>query len=103
MIRLRQQGRTNHHTYRLVVMDKRNPRDGKYIELVGWYNPFEENEKNLFIHHEKIQYWLDKGAILSEKAHALVKRSAPDLVKQLNEKKVEKKKQLKAKSKKDVK
>ena len=49
MIRLRQQGRTNRQTYRLVVTDKKNPRDGKYIEMLGWYNPHEENEKNLFI------------------------------------------------------
>jgi small subunit ribosomal protein S16 len=39
-IRLRQQGRKNRQTYRLVVTDIRNPRDGKYLEMIGWYNPF---------------------------------------------------------------
>ncbi len=44
-IRLRQQGRTNRQTYRLVVTDIRNPRDGKYLEMIGWYNPFSQKEK----------------------------------------------------------
>ena len=38
-IRLRQQGKTNHLMYRLVVVDSRAPRDGKYLEMVGKYNP----------------------------------------------------------------
>ncbi|MGD2168620.1 MAG: 30S ribosomal protein S16 [Chlamydiota bacterium] len=100
MIRLRQQGRTNRQTYRLVVTDKKNPRDGKYIEMLGWYNPHEENEKNLFIDADKVQLWLDKGAIMTPKAHALVKQSSPDLVKGLLEKKLTKKLRLKGKKKK---
>ena len=40
-IRLRQQGRNNRPFYRLVVTDARSPRDGKYVEALGWYNPFE--------------------------------------------------------------
>ncbi len=40
-IRLRQQGRNNRPFYRLVVTDVRSPRDGKYVEMLGWYNPFE--------------------------------------------------------------
>ena len=40
-IRLRQQGRKNRPFYRMVVTDVRAPRDGKYCEALGWYNPFE--------------------------------------------------------------
>lgn len=100
MIRLRQQGRTNRQTYRLVVTDKRNPRDGKYIEMLGWYNPHEENEKNLFVDPDKVKLWLDKGATMTPKACALVGRSSPDLIKELLEKRLAKKLRLKGKKKK---
>ena len=47
-IRLRQQGRAKRAFYRLVVTDSRAPRDGKYLEAVGWYNPVEvEQEQQL--------------------------------------------------------
>jgi len=80
-IRLRRMGRTNRKTFRLVVIDKRNPRDGKYIEMVGWYNPHEEGEKNLFVKSERVQFWLQNGAILSDKVKALVKKAAPEVIK----------------------
>ncbi len=81
MIRLRQQGAKNRQTYRLVVTDQRNPRDGKYIEMLGWYNPFEEGEKNSQVKDERLKYWLEKGAMLTPKAQALVKRNAPEVLK----------------------
>jgi small subunit ribosomal protein S16 len=81
-IRLRQQGRTNRAFYRLVVTDSRSPRDGKYVELVGWYNPIEaEDDKRLSIKEDRIEYWLNTGAQLSEKAEHLIKHTAPHLVK----------------------
>ena len=42
-IRLRQQGRKNRPFYRLVLTDSRTPRDGKYVEALGWYNPIEKD------------------------------------------------------------
>lgn len=80
-IRLRQQGRRNQKTYRLVVMDSRTPRDGKYLEMVGSYDPHNEGEKELKVLEDRIAYWLGKGAQLSEKAEALVKRAAPGALK----------------------
>lgn len=88
VIRLRKMGRTNYHTFRLVVLDKKKPRDGKYIEMVGWYNPYEEDKKSLFVKTQRVQFWLEKGAILSEKAKALVKKAAPDIIKELNQRKI---------------
>ena len=80
-IRLRQQGRKNQQTYRLVLCDSRSPRDGKYIETLGWYNPREsEPEKNLNIHGDRVQHWLSHGAVLTEKAETLIKRGAPDVI-----------------------
>jgi small subunit ribosomal protein S16 len=88
-IRLRQQGRTNRTTYRLVVTDCRSPRDGKYVEMLGWYNPFENTEElSLFIKPDRIEYWLDKGAQFTDKAKTLVGKLAPAIVRRQTEKEV---------------
>ncbi|MCH9614035.1 MAG: 30S ribosomal protein S16 [Chlamydiia bacterium] len=62
-------------------MDSRTPRDGKYLEMVGSYDPHNEGEKELKVLEDRIAYWLGKGAQLSEKAEALVKRAAPGALK----------------------
>lgn len=87
-IRLRQQGRTNRAFYRLVVTDSRSPRDGKYVESLGWYNPIEaEDEKRLSIKQDRIQHWLNVGAQLTDKAESLIRKSAPQIIIELTEKK----------------
>jgi len=99
-IRLRQQGRTNRAFYRLVVADARSPRDGKYIEALGWYNPIEtEAEKRLNLKEERIQHWLDHGAQLSENAVSLIKGTAPEIVRQLTAREVERRAKAAAKRK----
>ncbi len=90
VIRLRQQGANSRQSFRLVVTDERNPRDGKYIEMLGWYNPFGAEMKNLQIDVSRLQHWLDMGATISDRAKALVKRFAPEVVQQLTQKKVAK-------------
>ncbi len=87
VIRLRKMGKNNYQTFRLVVLDKRRPRDGKYVEMLGWYNPGLE-KNNLSIKNDRVQFWLDKGAILSDRAKALVKKAAPEVIKGLNQKKI---------------
>lgn len=83
-IRLRQQGKRNRLSYRLVLTDSRYPRDGKYIEMLGWYNPHEaEDDKNLHVVGERISHWLQNGAILTEKARHLVARGAPEVLQKL--------------------
>jgi len=80
-IRLRQQGRNNRPFYRLVLTDARAPRDGKYLEALGWYNPFEsELDKSILVKAERIQHWLNLGAQLSENAENLVLKVAPSIV-----------------------
>jgi small subunit ribosomal protein S16 len=79
-IRLRQQGRKNQTVYRLVITDSRSPRDGKYIETLGWYNPIESDPaRNFKIEAERVQYWLNLGAQLTEKAATVVRRGAPEI------------------------
>jgi small subunit ribosomal protein S16 len=80
-IRLRQQGRTNRQTYRLVVTDIRNPRDGKYLEMIGWYNPFSNKELNSEVDIERINYWVGQGAQITPSAQSLISRVAPDVMK----------------------
>lgn len=87
-IRLRQQGRTNHTVYRLVVTDSRSPRDGKYVELLGWYNPIAKEEEQISLNEERIQYWLGLGAQLTEKVTCLIKANAPAITEQLTAKKL---------------
>jgi small subunit ribosomal protein S16 len=85
---MRQQGANSRQSFRLVVTDKRNPRDGKYIEMLGWYNPFAEESKNLQIDIPRLQHWLDAGASISDRIKSLVMKVAPDVVKQLTQKTV---------------
>ena len=89
-IRLRQQGKTNRLTYRLVVVDARFPRDGKYIENLGHYDPCLEAGKDVVLHEDRIEYWIGVGAQPTEKAVALLARKAPEVVKRLTKRTMEK-------------
>lgn len=80
-IRLRQQGRTNRQTYRVVLADERSPRDGKYIEMLGWYNPCAQ-ENSFSVNAERISYWLAKGAQISPQVAAITKKAAPEVMKE---------------------
>ena len=95
-IRMRQQGRTNRKTYRLVACDTHVKRDGKYLDNLGWYDPHQK-ENNAKLDEEKILDWLDKGAEMSEEAKSLIARSAPHVIKKWNEKRQEKKVKMAAK------
>lgn len=88
MIRMRQQGAKNRQTFRVVVTDERSPRDGKYVEKLGWYNPHAEDAKNLQIDVPRLEHWLNVGAQISDRVKALVKRAAPEVVKQYTAKQV---------------
>ncbi|MEC7839286.1 MAG: 30S ribosomal protein S16 [Chlamydiota bacterium] len=97
-IRLRKQGRKNSPFYRLVLVESLSKRDGQYIEMLGWYNPVLENsEDSLSIKADRVEYWLDNGAELSDNARSLVKRGAPDVIRRNTEKAVAKKTKMAAK------
>jgi small subunit ribosomal protein S16 len=91
-IRLRQQGSRNRTTYRLVVADNRAPRDGKYHEAIGWYQPQAKEDMQLFVKEDRLSHWLQLGAELSERAALLVKRAAPVVFQALKAKAEHKKK-----------
>lgn len=76
-MRMTQLGRKNKRVYRFVVADSRSPRDGKYVECLGHYNPHAEDE--VVFNQEKVEYWLKKGAQPSDKIKTMLKRKCPDL------------------------
>lgn len=99
-IRLRQQGRNNRPFFRIVLADCRSPRDGKYMEALGWYNPFEaELDKSIFLKSDRIQHWLDNGAMLTENAASLIHKSAPQIIRRETEKEVSRRAKAAAKRK----
>lgn len=84
-------GRSNRLMYRLVVADHRSPRDGKYLEMVGHYNPHRESPDHICVVEDRIRYWLDRGAKCTEKARYLVTHAAPGLFAAMGKKKTKKK------------
>ena len=73
-IRLTRMGDKKTPFYRVVVADSRSPRDGKYIDLLGTYNPL-TNPAEIKIDNSKAQEWLKKGATPTETAKTLLVKS----------------------------
>lgn len=77
VIRLARGGAKKRPFYNVVVTDSRSRRDGRFIERVGFYNPIATaNEESLRLSLDRISYWQERGALLSETVSGLVKRSA---------------------------
>jgi small subunit ribosomal protein S16 len=73
-IRLARSGAKNKPFYHIVVTDKANPRDGRYIERLGFLNPVAVGgETPLKLDIERIEYWQSQGAQMSERVVSLVK------------------------------
>ncbi len=72
-IRLRRTGAKKKPFYRFVVADARSPRDGRFIEVLGNYNPIEYPAK-VVVKEERIYYWLKKGAIPTETVNSLFRQ-----------------------------
>ena len=68
-IRLSRTGSKNRPFFKIVVTDKRNPRDGKFIEKLGTYNPLlsKDDSNRIIFDEERVKYWLSKGATPSYK------------------------------------
>ncbi len=75
-IRLSRGGSKNRPFYHVVVTDSRNSRDGRYIERLGFFNPFARaNEESLRLDAERIEYWKSVGAQTSDRVAKLIKDS----------------------------
>ncbi len=76
VIRLARGGAKKRPFFNLVVTDSRNPRDGRFIERVGFYNPIAGSaEEGVRIAHDRIAYWSQRGARMSDTVAMLVKRA----------------------------
>jgi small subunit ribosomal protein S16 len=71
-IRLARVGSKKNPIYRVVVADARSPRDGRFIEIVGRYNP-QTNPSTIELDEEKIRDWISKGAQPSDSVRRLLK------------------------------
>jgi len=73
-IRLRREGAKNRPYYKVVVADKRSPRDGKFIEIIGAYDPKKPGH-NSTLNIDRIEYWISKGAQPSDTVRSLIKKT----------------------------
>jgi len=72
-IRLARFGAKKRPIYRIVVADSESPRDGKFLETVGTYNPLLDPVEVSF-KGERVKYWIDQGAILTDTVKNLLKK-----------------------------
>ena len=72
-IRLARHGAKKRPFYRIVVADNKSPRDGKFLENVGTYNPLQD-PVGVVLKQDRIRYWIDQGAIVSDTVKSLLKK-----------------------------
>jgi small subunit ribosomal protein S16 len=72
-IRLRKIGRKKLPLYRIVVTDKESPRDGRFIEILGTYDPKQEGAKKVVVDVAKAKHWIARGATPTDTVSALLK------------------------------
>ncbi len=73
VIRLRREGTKNRPFYRIVAADQRNRRDGRFLEILGTYNPLKEDDK-VVLNLEATNKWIANGAQPSETVASLIKK-----------------------------
>ena len=72
-IRLARHGGKKRPFYRIVAADIENPRDGRFLEILGTYNPLKDPAE-VTLQTERVQYWLDQGALPTHTVNNLLKR-----------------------------
>ena len=76
MIRLSRIGKKKHPFYRVVVTEKTRPRDGRFVEIVGTYDPTKK-PATVTLDHARVEYWLSKGAQPSETVRSFLRNRKP--------------------------
>ncbi|MFV2007538.1 MAG: 30S ribosomal protein S16, partial [Longimicrobiales bacterium] len=100
-IRLRRMGRKKLAHYRIVVADSASPRDGRFVETLGYYKPLSEPAR-LVVDLERVDHWIGQGARPSDTVNSLLNKArrggdatvalgelSPDEIKELQEKRLE--------------
>ncbi len=86
-LRLRRMGKKKQPIYKVVAADARSPRDGKFLEAVGIYNPL-TNPHTIDLKEERINYWLDKGAQPTNTVNSLLKQKGINLKRDIAKRKL---------------
>jgi small subunit ribosomal protein S16 len=84
IIRLRRDGAKNSPYYRIVVADKHSPRDGKFLELIGTYDPKKKGH-NSSVKLERADHWIKLGARPSDTVRSLLKKERAKVAKAAKE------------------
>jgi len=74
-IRMKRIGAKNNPVFRIVVADGRSPRDGKFIEQIGTYQPVKKGD-NFALDYERAKYWIGKGAQPSDTVASFIRKAA---------------------------
>ena len=80
-IRLQRRGSIHRPFYHLVAADQRSPRDGRFLEKLGYYDP-KPQPSTIELKAERLQHWYSKGAQLTDAAKALLKAKKIQLTRQ---------------------
>lgn len=72
-VRLARGGRKKAPFFRIVVADSRKPRDGRYIEQLGYFDPLLENLEGCKLNVERLEYWISVGAQVSNRVQSIYK------------------------------
>jgi len=75
-IRLSRIGKTKHPYYRVVVTEKTRPRNGRFVEIVGTYDP-QKKPAAVQLNSERVEYWLSKGAQPTDTVRSLLRKPKP--------------------------
>jgi small subunit ribosomal protein S16 len=73
-IRMTRTGANKDISYRVVATDSRFPRDGKNLEVLGWYDPKKQG-LNFGLKMERVDHWISKGALVSDTVKSLIKKN----------------------------
>jgi small subunit ribosomal protein S16 len=76
MIRLARMGKKKRPFYRVVVTEKTRPRNGRFVEIVGTYDPLKKPAA-VEVDRDRVQYWLSKGAQPSDTVRSLLRNPKP--------------------------
>lgn len=76
MIRLSRIGKKKHPFYRVVVTEKTRPRNGRFVEIVGTYDPAKK-PATIQLNDERVQYWIAKGAQPSDTVRSFLRNRKP--------------------------
>lgn len=73
-LRLAKTGKKHRISYRIVAQDERSKRDSKFLEILGYYLPYEQKAKSLDIKNERIAHWISKGAKPTRAVNDLIEK-----------------------------